>query len=100
MYLNLVLKDLKNRHESVMRSLNSQFGRSSLTKSGSDWEETPTPTPPPRTRRRNSPDIRNVRTPDHFQTSSPIQGSNTLHSMKMESDPYPLQVTNYIPSPI
>lgn len=54
-------KDLRNRHhqDDFIRSLNSQIGRVSVTKSGSLWDEEPTPTPPPRSRRRNnSPDFR------------------------------------------
>ncbi|CAG7837725.1 unnamed protein product [Allacma fusca] len=76
--------DLRNRHEDVIRSLNSQLGRVAVTKSGKLWDEEPTPTPPPRSRRRNSPDIRSVHTPDH---TAPINQAGIMnHPRKYTTD--------------
>ncbi|CAL8115388.1 unnamed protein product [Orchesella dallaii] len=82
------VKDLRNRHQDdVIRSVNSQIGRVSVTKSGSLWDDEPTPTPPPRSRRRNnSPDFRTYADQTRHVNLTSTMNNNNFSSRKYTND--------------
>ncbi|CAL8115390.1 unnamed protein product [Orchesella dallaii] len=85
---NSVHFDLRNRHQDdVIRSVNSQIGRVSVTKSGSLWDDEPTPTPPPRSRRRNnSPDFRTYADQTRHVNLTSTMNNNNFSSRKYTND--------------